>query len=340
MSNASAIALCGKCSSRDVGTLIFPIEGLECGWPNGVRGVVYFFILLYLFLGVGIASDTFMNAIEAITSSTRTIRNKDGTTRNVLIWNGTVANLSLMALGSSAPEILLSVVELLVDNLKAGELGPNTIVGSGAFNLLMISAVCIMGMPAGETRLIKDRQIFSLTATFSIFAYVWLALIVSFISPGYITIAEAVITFLGFPALIGGAYAVDKGLFRKHKVMPSSPAAAAEATPPGASDSSSDGHADDTPTGTPPTDAPPTNAPLTGASSQPQGGGGVLDRLKRKTKEIMEDMDASFNDKKNGEGAEVKAKSTTMIVARWGLSAGALNEAQFREMQLKHLQKT
>ena len=152
------------------------------------------------------------------------------------------------------------------------------------------------------------------------------------ISPGYITIAEAVITFLGFPALIGGAYAVDKGLFRKRKVMPSphceikeAAAASAEATPPDASCASSDVPP------VPPGDAPPTDAP-----SKPQGS--ALDRLKRKTKEIVDDMDSSFHER-NGED-QGKAPSTTMIVARWGLSAGALNDAQFRELQLAHLHKT
>ena len=42
-----------------------------------------------------------------------------------------------MALGSSAPEILLSVIETLQTlGLKPGELGPSTIVGSAAFTWL------------------------------------------------------------------------------------------------------------------------------------------------------------------------------------------------------------
>lgn len=49
-----------------------------------------------------------------------------------------------MALGSSAPEILLSVIEICGNNFEAGELGPSTIVGSAAFNLFIIIAVCIM----------------------------------------------------------------------------------------------------------------------------------------------------------------------------------------------------
>ena len=46
----------------------------------------------------------------------------------VRIWNDTVANLTLMALGSSAPEILLSVIEIVGNNFNAGDLGPGTIV--------------------------------------------------------------------------------------------------------------------------------------------------------------------------------------------------------------------
>lgn len=73
----------------------------------------------------------------------------------VRIWNDTVANLTLMALGSSAPEILLSCIEIVGNNFNAGTLGPGTIVGSAAFNLLVICAVCIMAIPNGETRTIR-----------------------------------------------------------------------------------------------------------------------------------------------------------------------------------------
>jgi solute carrier family 8 (sodium/calcium exchanger) len=34
-----------------------------------------------------------------------------------------------MALGSSSPEILLSVIEIVGNNFQAGDLGPGTIVG-------------------------------------------------------------------------------------------------------------------------------------------------------------------------------------------------------------------
>ena len=67
------------------------------------------------------------------------IRTDDGVAEvvKVKVWNPTIANLTLMALGSSAPEILLALIETISTIDKTpGELGPSTIVGSAAFNLL------------------------------------------------------------------------------------------------------------------------------------------------------------------------------------------------------------
>lgn len=59
---------------------------------------------------------------QVITSQEKeiTIKRPNGetTTATVRIWNETVSNLTLMALGSSAPEILLSVIE--VSTISAG----------------------------------------------------------------------------------------------------------------------------------------------------------------------------------------------------------------------------
>jgi hypothetical protein len=86
---------------------------------NGFLGVMYLLFLSYLFLGISIIADIFMEAIEVITSKTSqiTIFDKTGKIKigivEVPVWNPTIANLTLMALGSSAPEILLSVIGAL-----------------------------------------------------------------------------------------------------------------------------------------------------------------------------------------------------------------------------------
>lgn len=68
------------------------------------------------------------------------------------VWNWVVANITLMAVGSSAPEILLAVVEAIIQlNGPAGQLGPSTIVGSAAFNFFTITAVCQASLPVGKT---------------------------------------------------------------------------------------------------------------------------------------------------------------------------------------------
>ena len=198
--------------------LLLPLF-LEVTWPKEARAVLYFIGLCFSFLGVSIVADVFMCAIEKITSKTKQIHvaGQDGDKDvgpeviEVPVWNGTVANLTLMALGSSAPEILLSVIEIVGNNFKAGELGPGTIVGSAAFNLLCISAVCVVGVPKGETRRIDIIVVFGITAFFSVFAYIWLLIILKVSSPNIVSIWEAVLTFLMFPILVVVAYSGDKG---------------------------------------------------------------------------------------------------------------------------------
>merc|ERR1719153_686588 len=135
----------------------------------------------------------------------------------VKVWNETVANLTLMALGSSAPEIMLSVIEIWAKNFKAGDLGPGTIVGSAAFNLFMIIGLCMYVIPDDEVRKIKHLHVFFVTATWSVFAYIWLYLILGPISYGKVEVWEGVVTFLFFPATVYTAFVADRRmLFYKY----------------------------------------------------------------------------------------------------------------------------
>ncbi|XP_027873093.1 sodium/calcium exchanger 1a isoform X4 [Xiphophorus couchianus] len=180
------------------------------------RATIYFVGLFYMFLGVSIIADRFMASIEVITSQERkiTIKKPNGEkiTTTVRVWNETVSNLTLMALGSSAPEILLSVVEVCGHNFDAGELGPNTIVGSAAFNMFVIIGLCVSVIPDGETRKVKHLRVFFVTATWSVFAYTWLYLILAVFSPGVVEIWEGLLTLFFFPFCVGFAYVADRRL--------------------------------------------------------------------------------------------------------------------------------
>jgi len=201
------------------GGLIMPFGGkAENDLPNAFKIIMYLLLLMWFFMGVAIVSDSFMAAIERVTSTKKRIFDKDFDSMiTVKVWNDSVANLTLMALGSSAPEILLSVIELLGNDFYSGDLGPSTIVGSAAFNLLVIIAICVSAIPGGEERTIKDLQVFAVTASFSVFAYVWLLIIVQVWTPDIITIAEGLITLLLFPVLVVIAYAADRGYFSDRK---------------------------------------------------------------------------------------------------------------------------
>lgn len=115
-----------------------------------------------------------------------------------------------MAFGSSAPEIILSILEAVKDlGEAAGDLGPSTIVGSAAFNLLVISAVSIIAV--GDTvKKIDDMGVFTTTAIFSVFAYVWMYYCLSISSPNQVTTTEAYWTFGYFFILLILAFSADK----------------------------------------------------------------------------------------------------------------------------------
>jgi solute carrier family 8 (sodium/calcium exchanger) len=195
--------------------------------PTG-GAALYLFLLLWTFQGVNIVSDYFMSAIEVITSDTKDVLQEDPVTGvkrkfRLKVWNDCVANLTLMALGSSAPEILLSVIELIGNNMFTGELGASTIVGSAAFNLFVISGICIYSIPYDpekpkeSVRYILGTQVYAVTASFSVFAYLWLYFVLDIWTPNEVTVLEGMLTFSMFPLLVFLAYGMDKNLFFQRK---------------------------------------------------------------------------------------------------------------------------
>ena len=191
--------------------ILFPAQNM---WHRALRALLYFLFLCYLFVGIAIVSDVFMNSIEMITSeeTTSVIDTETGNEVHVRssIWNPTVANLTLLALGSSAPEIMLSVIETVTKlDSKPGELGPATIVGSAAFNLLVISAICVSAVE--KPKKIEEFGVFVITALFSLFAYIWMVVVLSIWTECEISLPEALITLAFFPLLVFVAYMQDKG---------------------------------------------------------------------------------------------------------------------------------
>ena len=135
-----------------------------------------------------------------------------------------MANLTLMAFGSSAPEILLNVIETVktLDSTPS-ELGIAGIIGSAAFNFLVITGVSIASVNAESDertqeeldeddtpkgiKKIRDLGVFGVTGVSSLLAYGWLWLC---LTDKEISLTEAFITFGAFFVLLGMAFGADK----------------------------------------------------------------------------------------------------------------------------------
>eukprot|EP00929_Paragymnodinium_shiwhaense_P114014 TRINITY_DN8231_c0_g1_i1.p1 TRINITY_DN8231_c0_g1~~TRINITY_DN8231_c0_g1_i1.p1 ORF type:complete len:1002 (+),score=125.90 TRINITY_DN8231_c0_g1_i1:292-3006(+) len=166
-----------------------------------------------------------MEAIDRITSRKKIVRMR-GTGRLLTVetWNGTLANLTLLALGSSAPEILLSIVEVLINGFHAGALGPGTMIGSAAFNLCCIVGVSCISIPSPEIRKVEHRAVFMVTAVFAMFAYAWLCFIVQINTPDVVTVSEGLCTIGFYPILLVLAYLAHIGYFSGGSASPPKPA--------------------------------------------------------------------------------------------------------------------
>ena len=193
-------------------------------WAEWLQGLLYVLAILYIFLGIAIAADVFMLSIEMITSKKRIIVTYDyqlqqSVEKEVSVWNETIANLTLMALGSSAPEILIAVIETVtnLENKESEGLGTFTIIGSASYNLMFISAVCILCVPSGSVKQVAEFGVFLVTTMWSLFAYFWLLIVLKWSSPNTVDVWEAVMTLLFFPLLVLTAWSQDKGWWLRRR---------------------------------------------------------------------------------------------------------------------------
>jgi solute carrier family 8 (sodium/calcium exchanger) len=73
----------------------------------------------------------------------------------------------------------------------------------------MITAICVMAVPCTEVRRQKHLDVFFVTATWSVFAYIWMYIILAIITPGVINIWEGLVTFAFFPLTVFTAWVTD-----------------------------------------------------------------------------------------------------------------------------------
>lgn len=99
----------------------------ETALSNGFRAFLYFLGIAYCFLGLSAITGRFFRSMEHVVKHTREVVEIDPITnqeitRHEKVWNYTIADISLLAFGTSFPQISLATIDAIrnLGNLNAG----------------------------------------------------------------------------------------------------------------------------------------------------------------------------------------------------------------------------
>lgn len=101
----------------------------EAALGNGFRAFLYLLGLAYCFIGLSAITARFFRSMENVVKQTRKVVEIDPQTKSVLIkeekvWNYTIADITLLAFGTSFPQISLAIIDAIqnIGQLDAGGL--------------------------------------------------------------------------------------------------------------------------------------------------------------------------------------------------------------------------
>lgn len=99
----------------------------ETALGDGLRGFLYFLALAYCFIGLSAITDRFFRSMENVVKHSREVEEIDPSTnakvvRNKKVWNYAVADIALLAFGTSFPQISLATIDAIrnIGELYAG----------------------------------------------------------------------------------------------------------------------------------------------------------------------------------------------------------------------------
>ena len=95
--------------------------------PNGVRAFLCTVALAYCFIGLSAITARFFKSMESITNHSREVVTIDTETNTPIVkhekvWNYTIADIALLAFGTSFPQISLATIDAIrnLGQLTAG----------------------------------------------------------------------------------------------------------------------------------------------------------------------------------------------------------------------------
>lgn len=101
----------------------------ETSLGDGFRAFLYFLGLAYCFIGLSAITARFFRSMENVVKHTRELVKIDPRSNTVVVthekvWNYTIADITLLAFGTSFPQISLAIIDSLqnLGNLYAGGL--------------------------------------------------------------------------------------------------------------------------------------------------------------------------------------------------------------------------
>ena len=174
-------------------------------------GVYLFLALFYLFVGMYLLTEILLDAVTRITARREQIAVEEGKHLYIEdhVWSTNIANITLLSVATSSPQLFLCWISTFaVMDKTPDKLGPMVIVGSASFQLVVASAVSVLA--ATKVKKIFNLCAFLTTAGFATLAYIWLFMVLQVLTPGKIDLSEAVLTLLGYPALIMFVWFSDK----------------------------------------------------------------------------------------------------------------------------------
>lgn len=99
----------------------------ETALGNGFRAFLYFLGLAYCFIGLSAITARFFRSMENVVKHTRRVVEIDPSTNAEIVkyekvWNYTIADITLLAFGTSFPQISLATIDAIrnIGSLDAG----------------------------------------------------------------------------------------------------------------------------------------------------------------------------------------------------------------------------